>query len=247
MSSQISLADASSQSQLEEEVEGQPYYEERRLRLYDAVVVKASNRFLWRCPKSRLLGHYNSYVSSSHLEVGPGSGYYLDHCRFPTSQPDITLLDLNPDPLTYVAHRLRRYAPSTVQADVLEPLPDFDGRRFASVAFNYVLHCVPLPPEGKQLVFKHLRQVLAPGGVLFGSTVLSRGVNHTPLSRGFNRLYQRQGSFHNESDTVPMLHNALEQHFARHWIEVRGSVALFAAKVPPGEVFGPDSAAHTSS
>ncbi|MFF8640911.1 class I SAM-dependent methyltransferase [Streptomyces sp. NPDC015345] len=216
-----------------EEFEGQPYYEERRLRLYDAVVVKASNRLLWRCPKARLLGHYNSWISSSHLEVGPGSGYYLDHCRFPTADPDITLLDLNADPLRFVAQRLSRYAPRTRQADVLEPLPDFGGPGFSSIAFNYVLHCVPNPPQGKQLVFKHLRQALAPGGVLFGSTVLTRGVPHTPVSRAFNRLYQRQGSFHNQLDSVPMLHDALERYFDWHWLEVRGSVALFVAKASP--------------
>ncbi|WP_055697659.1 class I SAM-dependent methyltransferase [Streptomyces silaceus] len=222
-----------------EETDGQPYYEERRLKLYDAVVVKASNRLLWRCPKARLVGHYNSWVSSSHLEVGPGSGYYLDHCRFPTAAPDITLLDLNPDPLRFVAHRLRRFAPRTVRADVLEPLPDLGGPGFDSIAFNYVLHCVPNPPEGKQLVFRHLRQVLAPGGVLFGSTVLSRGVHHTPVSDAFNRLYQRQGSFHNETDSVPMLHDALERYFDWHWIEVRGSVALFAAKAAKGQAIDP--------
>lgn len=210
--------------------EGQPYYEHRRLRLYDLVVVHASNRLLWRCPKSRLVDHYNDWITSRHLEVGPGSGYYLDHCRMPVGQPELTLLDLNPDPLRFAAHRLRRYTPRCVQADVLEPLPDFADGGFTSIAFNYVMHCLPEPPGGKHLVFKHLRQVLAPDGVLFGSTVLSQGVKHTALSRRFNLLYQRQGSFHNQHDSVQRLHQALDEHFSSHWIEVRGSVALFAAR-----------------
>lgn len=212
--------------------EGQSYYEHRRLRLYDAVVVHASNRLLWRCPKSRLLDHYNDLITSRHLEVGPGSGYYLDHCRFPGGTPELTLLDLNPDPLKFAAHRLRRYTPRCVQADILEPLPDLVGSGFTSIAYNYVMHCLPEPPGGKQIVFKHLCEALAPDGVLFGSTVLSQGVKHTALSRRFNILYQRQGSFHNQHDGVHGLHQALEEHFAGHWIEVRGSVALFAARAP---------------
>ncbi|MFF5252813.1 class I SAM-dependent methyltransferase [Streptomyces leeuwenhoekii] len=227
--------------------EGQPYYENRRLRLYDAVVVNASNRLLWRCPKQRLLDHYNEWITSRHLEVGPGSGYYLDHCRFPAGPAELTLLDLNPDPLHFTAHRLRRHSPRCVQADILEPLPDIVGDGFTSVAFNYVLHCLPEPPGGKQVVFKHLRQVLAPGGVLFGSTVLSQGVKHTVLSRRFNLLYQRQGSFHNQHDSVRRLHRTLDEHFDSHWLEVRGSVALFAARAPgpgtPGRP-GPAGATH---
>lgn len=209
--------------------EGQSFYEHRRLRLYDSVVVHASNRLLWRCPRSRLLTHYNDWATARHLEVGPGSGYYLDHCRFPVQDPDLTLLDLNPDPLRFTAHRLRRYAPRCVQADLLEPLPELVGGNFSSVGFNYVMHCLPEPSAGKQLVFAHLREVLAPDGVLFGSTVLSAGVSHTALSRRFNLLYQSQGSFHNQRDSVRGLHQSLERHFAHHWIEVRGSVALFAA------------------
>ncbi|MFE6286298.1 class I SAM-dependent methyltransferase [Streptomyces sp. NPDC057877] len=213
--------------------EGQPYYENRRLRLYDAVVVRASNRLLWRCPKQRLVEHYDEWITSRHLEVGPGSGYYLDHCRFPAGSPELTLLDLNPDPLRFCARRLRRYTPRCVRADVLEPLPALVGSGFTSVALNYVLHCLPEPPGGKEVVFRRLREVLAPGGVLFGSTVLSRGVRHTVLSRRFNVLYQRQGSFHNQFDGVGRLHRALAAHFATHRIEVRGSVALFAARATP--------------
>ncbi|MDF4248944.1 class I SAM-dependent methyltransferase [Streptomyces sp. WMMB303] len=213
--------------------EGQPYYEHRRLRLYDAVVVHASNRVLWRCPKDRLLDHYNEWITSRHLEVGPGSGYYLDHCRFPPGgDPELTLLDLNPDPLRFAAHRLRRYTPRCVQADLLEPLSGLGAGKFTSIACNYVLHCLPRPPGGKQLVLKHLSRELAPDGVLFGSTVLSGGVRHTALSRRFNLLYQRQGSFHNQHDSVRWLHRALEENFTSHWIEVRGSVALFAARAP---------------
>ncbi|MCO1575094.1 class I SAM-dependent methyltransferase [Crossiella sp. SN42] len=208
--------------------EGQPWYENRRLKLYDLVVTTLSNRFLWRCPRERLVQLYNDHVSARHLEVGPGSGYYLDHCRFPTPAPRITLLDLNPDPLKFTAGRIGRYRPEVIQTSILEPLPPLAGPPFESIALNYVLHCLPEPPEGKQLVFANLKRVLAPGGVLFGSTVLSHGVAHTPLSRYFNQLYQRQGSFNTQRDSVHMLHQALGEHFDSHWLEIRGSVALFA-------------------
>jgi hypothetical protein len=60
---------------------GQAVYTARTLRAYDAVVVKASNSLVWRCPARRILAQYDSHVSAAHLDVGPGTGYYLDRCR----------------------------------------------------------------------------------------------------------------------------------------------------------------------
>jgi SAM-dependent methyltransferase len=207
----------------------QPYYEERRLKLYDLVVVEASNRLLWRCDKQRLVEHYDNHITAKHLEVGPGSGYYLDKCEFPTDNPALTLLDLNPDPLEYASQRLRRYRPRTELGDILAPLPNLAGQEYDSIGLNYVLHC--LPPD-KQQVFETLKSVLAPQGVLFGSTILSHDVPTTLLSRFVNRLYQRQGSFHNNEDTAEWLRTTLSRHFSQHWIEIRGSVGIFAATGP---------------
>lgn len=213
---------------------GQTFYRTNRLNGYDLVTVKAANYLLWRCPPRRLVELYNQHVTDRHLDIGPGSGYYLDHCTFPSPNPEITLVDLNPDPLTFVQQRLTRYNPSTVRADLLDDLLDIPNAPFDSIALNYVLHCLPDTPEGRGDVFARIKPLLSPSppGVLFGSTVVTGGTQSTPLSQAFNTLYQRIGAFHNQHDTVDSLHEALDQHFSSHVLEVRGSVVLFTARDP---------------
>ncbi|WP_306362242.1 class I SAM-dependent methyltransferase [Nocardia sp. CC227C] len=211
---------------------GQTFYRTNRLNGYDLITVNAANRLLWRCPPEHFVELYNRNVSGRHLDIGPGSGYYLDHCEFPVARPVITLLDLNPDPLTFVAGRIARYAPDTVRADLLGELPPIPNAPFDSIAINYVLHCLPEPPAGKQEVFARLKPLLTDTAVVFGSTVVTGGAPTTPLSKAFNTLYQRMGAFHNQNDTVESLHGALDRHFMSHILEIRGSVALFTARGP---------------
>ncbi|OLB73293.1 MAG: hypothetical protein AUI14_26775 [Actinobacteria bacterium 13_2_20CM_2_71_6] len=120
---------------------GQAIYRRRVLSSYDLVVLRLSNPLLWRCRTSRILRQYD-LVGADHLELGVGTGYYLDRCAFPVPEPRITLLDLNAETLRYTAQRLARYRPDLVRANVLEPLP-VPRHHFDSVALNYLLHCVP--------------------------------------------------------------------------------------------------------
>ena len=79
-----------------EQVEaGQSIYTERTLATYDFILLGASNHFLWKCPTQRLLDHYNQHVSANHLDMGVGTGYFLDRCQFPTSTARVALMDLN--------------------------------------------------------------------------------------------------------------------------------------------------------
>src|SRR3954471_6059932 len=82
---------------------GQAVYSPFVLAVYDLAVVYLSNQFLWKCPSRRLLEHYNRNVGAVHLDVGVGTGYFLDHCRFPVSNPTIALYDLNPNSLRATA------------------------------------------------------------------------------------------------------------------------------------------------
>jgi SAM-dependent methyltransferase len=176
-----------------------------------------------------MLERYHRNLSARHLEIGPGSGYYLDHARFPVDDPHIVLLDLNPSPLAFAASRIERYRPRTVRADLLgESLGLYET--FDSVGLNYVLHCLPSGPDTKRTVFRHVRSVLAPGGTLFGATVLDGGVEHTVASRRVNRYYNRIGAFHNAGDDLAQLGVALADVFDEHTVHARGAVALFTAR-----------------
>ena len=192
---------------------GQAVYTARTLRAYDAVVVKLSNSLVWRCPARDILAQYDRHVSAAHLDVGPGTGYYLDRCRFPAAAPAITLLDANLDVLRY--------------ADVLKPI-DLEPASFGSVALSYVLHCLPGTLDAKAAAFDNVIRLLAPGGVVFGTTILGKGVEHTRLARALMRAYNRNGIFSNLYDDRSALEHCLADRFDRYELEVSGSVALFA-------------------
>ena len=203
-------------------------YTPRRLALYDPFILGLSCRLVWRCPKRHFLDLYNRNVGARHLDIGVGTGYFLDRCRFPVERPDVTLLDLSDACLSKAAMRLERYAPRLVKANVLEPL-DLGPNRFASVALNGVLHCLPATPEEKAEVFRNVKPFLEEGGVVFGSTILGTGVEHGWIARKALTLYNREGIFTNLADDLEGLEPVLAQEFARHQIDVRGSFALFSA------------------
>lgn len=211
----------------EEVRRGASVYSKRVLGFYDLLVVYLSNSFVWRCHRKRITQLYQECIGTRHLDVGPGTGWYLANVEMP-SEADITLMDLNPHSLTSARARLDDVAPRTVVADVLEPLPNEIGP-FDSIGTNYVFHCVPGTWDAKGGAFGHLAERLAPGGVLFGGTVLGRGVRHNTTGRKLMTAYNDRGIFHNRDDDVDGLERALRSHFTDVGIEVVGTVVLFRA------------------
>jgi SAM-dependent methyltransferase len=211
---------------------GQAVYSRWVLRLYDLYVLGLSCRLAWRCPADVLLAHYDAHVSAHHLDVGVGSGYFLDRCRFPVPRPEVVLLDLNEASLAFAARRISRLAPRTCRADVLEPLPL--AERFDSIGLGFLLHCLPGDMPYKARALAHLAAVLKPEGVLFGSTILVADVRHNPLGTALVDIYNRKGIFSNRSDSAAGLQAALDASFAEVSITVRGAAALFSARRPRG-------------
>ena len=208
---------------------GQALYTRSFLRAYDTVVYDINSPLTWRCPKHRLIELYNRHVSGRHLDVGVATGVLLDECRFPTPAPDLTLMDLNPDALASASHRLRRYAPATHRADVLQPWGLPEGL-VDSIGMAYLLHCLPGRLVDKAVVFKHARQVLRPGGTLFGATIPGIGVRHNASARWQLKLANRLGIMSNRNDRLADLEAALAENFTDHEVTVAGSVALFWAR-----------------
>lgn len=208
---------------------GQAIYTKRTLIAYDFVVHGVSNRFLWKCPTQRLEQHYNDHVSANHLDVGVGTGYFLDRCRFPSSSPRIALMDLNPETLQFASRRIARYRPETYRRNVLEPIT-LDGAKFDSVGMSYLLHCVPGRIEAKTVAFDHLKALMNPGAVLFGATLLQGGVTRNWGARRLMEIYNRKGVFSNRGDDLAGLQRALAQRFADVSIEVVGCAALFTGR-----------------
>ncbi len=203
-------------------------YSKEMLERYDLIVLALACRIGLGCPRGVMLERYDRLVGADHLDVGPGTGYFLDNCRFPVGDPRIGLLDLNEDALDVASRRVARYRPAVHHRDVLQPL-DLGDVQFDSVALNLVLHCLPGPLTQKSVVFDHLTPYVKPGGRIFGSTVLSHGVRQTGRSRRLMDRLNDTGVFNNREDRLQDLHHELGRRFERHEVTVRGTVALFEA------------------
>jgi SAM-dependent methyltransferase len=161
--------------------------------------------------------------------VGVGTGWFLDNCRFPHDRPRITLLDLNPRCLERAATRIQRYDPKIVQANILEPL-ELETSQFGSIGLNYLLHCLPGTLKEKAVVFDHVKSYLAPGGIVFGSTLLAEGVKRFPIARALMQFYNSKGVFSNQEDSIRDLESELAARFRQVRLEVIGCAALFTAQ-----------------
>lgn len=209
---------------------GQAVYSQGTLKVYDWVVLGISNRFIWKCPTPGLAAHYNQHLSANHLDVGVGTGYFLDRCRFPTAQPRVALMDLNPEALAFTARRIARYKPETYRRNVLEPIA-FEAQRFDSVGVNYLLHCIPGSIDTKAVAFDHLKSLMNPNAVLFGSTLLQAGVQRSGMAKRLMAIYNKKGIFANEHDDLPGLERALRSRFRDVTVKVVGCGALFSGRV----------------
>ncbi|MGY8771286.1 MAG: class I SAM-dependent methyltransferase [Pirellulales bacterium] len=209
---------------------GQAVYSTRTLKFYDLLVLGISNRWIWKCPTHYLKNHYAQHVTSNHIDVGVGTGYFLDKVKFEQPNPRIGLLDLNQNCLDAAAKRIERYQPAIFQADLFQPLK-LDCELFQSVSINYVLHCLPGNLKSKSIVFENLKPWISPGGVIFGSTILHQEVPRGLMARQLMKVYNQKGIFSNTEDSFTRLQRSLDLHFSEVKIESRGCVALFSATV----------------
>ena len=180
--------------------DSQAVYTPLVLRLYNLIVLTLSNRYAWKCSTKLQLKHYNEHISGRHLDVGVGSGYYLNHCVFPTKIPDLTLIDSNRNCLHYCQKLLIRYKPALIQADIYGfPLLT---KCFDSSGLNYVLHCLPVDLLTKSITIEQLLPLLNKEGVLFGATILGMGRRKNFIERRLLTIYNKKGIFSNTDDNV---------------------------------------------
>lgn len=212
---------------------GAGIYSKPVLGFYDLLVVKLSNSLAWRCPSRLMLEQYDRLLGRRHLDVGPGTGWYLASAELPEGV-EVTLMDLNENAIEHAAKRLADRPSTSTWAhtgDVLEPLPAALGR-FDSIGVNFLFHCVPGTWAEKGAAFEHLAECLADDGALFGSSILGEGVRHNLGGKGLMALYNRMGVFHNRQDDAAGLRAALERSFQEVRVDAVGAVALFSARRP---------------
>ncbi len=207
---------------------GAAVYSNFLLSIYDVEVLLFEMNCIFKCSSQKILDLYNKHVSDTHLDVGVGSGYFLDKCRFPVAHPVVHLMDLNTNSLQKTSGRISRYHPVAHHWNVLEPYSG-DMPLFNSIGAANFLHCLPGTMLNKEIVFKNLNRFLNKGGVFFGATVLGQGVDAGFLFRHANPLYNKLSVFSNLQDNAGDLERILAANFMTYSVNVVGSYALFVA------------------
>lgn len=214
-----------------EQVEaGQAAYTPGMLSIYNFLILRVIVPYIWKCPVDNVIKLYNNNITSNHLEIGVGSGYFLENCKFPSDNPRLALMDLNPNSLKFTARRVSRYKPEVYRANILEPI-ETDMEKFDSVAINAVIHCLPGTMSTKLVVFDHIKSLLNPGGVVFGSTILNIGVKQNWLTKRFMKNFNERKIFCNLKDDLSTLEEGLAKRFSKSEVRVIGTAALFRAEV----------------
>ena len=166
-------------------------------------------------------------IRAKHLDIGVGTGYFLDKVDWKTENPQITLLDLNVNSLETSAHRIRRYKPVKVLANILKPLPKIG--QFESVGMNFLLHCLPGNISEKSIAFDHIKPALKAGAKVFGSTIIQGDAACSVAAKALMNFYYRKGIFSNSNDTFQELEKQLSTRFDTITFKRHGSVVLFEA------------------
>lgn len=210
---------------------GAAVYTPFTLKLYDWWVLGVSNRLAWQCQTgTTLLPFFRKHVGRRHLDVGVGTGFYLEHAGVsPGTQ--LTLMDLNENSLQAAARRSGLQA-ACIRHDIMQPLPLPPDTKFDSVSMFYLLHCLPGTIADKERAVVNLKAHLAPAGTLYGATILGDCAGHNWFGGRLMALYNRKGIFGNKTDSLDALTAMLRRHFADVDVRQQGKVALFTAVSP---------------
>ena len=202
-------------------------YTPAMLLIYDVLVHGLSNHVAWRCSTRCITELYRANLSADHLEAGVGTGYFLDKTGDARASR-LVLLDINRHCLGRAARRLVRFQPELHQVNLLAPI-ELALAPFTSVGLTYVLHCLPGRMSEKLIAIDHLRPLMGKAAVLFGATILGRGIAPNRAARALLDLYNTKGVFNNPEDDLDSLRDGLRQRFDEVEIESQGCVALFRA------------------
>ncbi|CAG8206076.1 unnamed protein product [Penicillium salamii] len=204
-------------------------YNRIMLSIYDIWVLGVVNTYAWHCPtKSIQLPFFQKHLSKRHLDIGPGTGYYLANAGIP-STTSVDVLDLNPNCLDDAKRALNRPGTTTFLADVLEPLPLVE--KYGSISTFYLIHCLPGPLERKMVLFRNLKGFLEEDGVVYGTTILGTG-GFNWFGRVIMHFLNKGRVFDNRGDGEVGIREALKRDYKVVRTEVVGNILFFEASQP---------------
>jgi len=205
----------------------------KNIQYYDNLVNRTNCLRVWKCSEQYIFNHYRQNISGKHLEIGPGSGYFLkrDNLRINCSIDKLTLIDINDNILNYSKENLKDdycNEVSTLRHNIFsDKIPE--NIKFNSVGINYVLHCVPGKLEKK--VDSLINNLGDTNYNLFGATVICDPLHMNPIAEYELILLNSFGIFNNKNDTYEEFVEYLNNRNIKYNINKRGYVALFNIQI----------------
>lgn len=138
------------------------------LNSYDLLVNKINCRYIWKCSEKNIHKLYSKNLKENHLEIGPGTGYFLNKYKF----KNLHLMDINSSILEKSKKNLYPNCDNIniYQHNIFQKNNPIEIENIQSIGINYVLHCVP---GELSFSFNNLIKNLNQNNLnIFGSTVI---------------------------------------------------------------------------
>lgn len=194
----------------------------KSLRYYDLFVNEINCKFVWSCHKKNIENLYKKNIRKNHLEIGPGTGYFIKNYKF----NNLTLVDINDDILKYNLKQqpLTKY----IRQNLFLKDEKINLLNYSSVGVNCVLHCVPGKLEDKM---NNLIQSFNDKDIIiFGATVVNDPSNNY-LTNIQLKILNKYGIFHNKNDYTENLIHFLEKNNYNYNIKKIGQMILFEIRL----------------
>ncbi|VVU94689.1 hypothetical protein CPAV1605_414 [seawater metagenome] len=193
------------------------------LKYYDYLVNNINCKYVWKCDKSHILNNYKNNMSNNHLEIGPGTGYFLK--KFSCNNTKLTLMDINDNILNYSHGNLINNFKSinSINHNIFQK--EFYGN-YKSVGINYVLHCIPGRIEDNvQILIDNLQPKDC---TIFGSSVITDTELVSILAKGELYFLNKFQIFNNKNDKSINLIRYLKNKNYNFNYEIIGNVMIFS-------------------
>ena len=82
----------------------------------------------------------------------------------------------------------------------------------------------------KGIAFEHIKGMLNPDGIVFGSTILGKDLRHSLFTSLALAISNAIGTMSNMKDDLEGLQNSLIKHFSESHVNLIGNEAIFWAK-----------------
>ena len=191
---------------------------------------KINCKYVWQCSDKNICQLYKNNIQKHHIEIGPGTGYYLK--PYISNLNSLELIDVNSNVLRYANMRLHH-------SDLKKKITNINlfkknniiqiNNEITSIGVNCVLHCVPGPIETNidNLINNIQKQNKNNKIIIFGSSVINDS-NKNILQDFELALLNYFRIFDNKKDNEERLIDYFHHKQLKYKINKIGSIILFS-------------------